>query len=234
MFALTSANSQPTRQQRKVPAAPFVDKTDKWVALALKRVIKMAVDEGYDRVAFVTGEQSAARYDLSKHIDRIHYEKSEDGLYELIAYKIGSRDDSTGSEALHEDEIDLARIEELVGKDIAQKIADEAGDKIGGSYRDWRELKNVDLKVGGEGMKAFYDKIVPSVLKDVLKKVGGGHRIVGRDLEPGQGCRRRCGRVAGQPSVGFVRPIPRQMARRQRAAGKRPGRGRQVQRACSA
>lgn len=157
-----------------IPTAPFIDKTDKWVALALKRVIKMAVDEGYDRVAFVTGEQSAARYDLSKHIDRIHYEKSEDGLYELIAYKIGSRDDSTGSEALHEDEIDLARIEELVGKDIAQKIADEAGEKIGGSYRDWRELKNVDLKVGGEGMKAFYDRIVPSVLKDVLKKVGGG------------------------------------------------------------
>lgn len=156
------------------PRAPFVGKTDAWVALAIKRVIGIAAREGYDRVAFVNGQQSAERYDLSKQIDRIHYEKADDGKYELIAFKVGSRDESTGSEALHEDEIDLARVEALVGKEIAQKIADEAGEHIGGSYRGWRELKNVDLKVGGSGMISFYDKIVPAVAKDVLRKVGGG------------------------------------------------------------
>ena len=35
----------------------------------------------------------------------------------------------------------------------------------------------VDLKVGGEGMKAFYDNIVPKVARDVLKKLGGGVRL---------------------------------------------------------
>ena len=87
--------------------------------------------------------------------------------------KTGSTDDATGSEALHEDGITLHRVEELVGKEIAQKIADSVGEHIGGAYREWRELKNVDLKVGGEGMKAFYDKIVPSVAKDVVRKLGG-------------------------------------------------------------
>jgi hypothetical protein len=41
-----------------VPVAPFVTSTDKWLTLALKRVITMAAQEGYDRVAFVNGEQS--------------------------------------------------------------------------------------------------------------------------------------------------------------------------------
>lgn len=170
----TERQQHAAKNADKAPAAPFVTKTDAWVALALKRIIKMAADEGYDRVAFISGEQSADRYDLSKHIDRIHYEKADNGKYELIAYRLGSRDDSTGSEALHEDEVDIARIEELVGKEIAQKIADDAGESIGGPYRNWRELKGVDLKVGGEGMRAFYDQIVPATLKDVLRKVGGG------------------------------------------------------------
>jgi hypothetical protein len=45
-----------------VPPAPFVTTTDKWVALAMKRVIKLAVDEGYDAVAFINGQQSTDRY----------------------------------------------------------------------------------------------------------------------------------------------------------------------------
>ena len=46
----------------KVPAAPFVGKTDAWVSLAIKRIIKLAVDGGYDRVAFINGQQSTDRY----------------------------------------------------------------------------------------------------------------------------------------------------------------------------
>ena len=175
-----------------LPAAPFVQKTDAWVALAIKRVIRMAAEEGYDAVAFVTGEQAADRFGLSNYVDRIVYEKTDEGLYELIAYKRGSLDDYPGSEALHEKEIDLARIEALVGKEIAQKISDEAGERMGGAYRGWRELKGVDLEVGGDGMKTFYGDadggaygmtskdgkpvvpIVQKVAKDVLKKVGGG------------------------------------------------------------
>lgn len=37
-----------------------------------------------------------------------------------------------------------------------------------------RRLAGDDLKVGGEGMRAFYGKIVPNVANDLLKKFGGG------------------------------------------------------------
>jgi hypothetical protein len=52
-----------------------------------------------------------------------------------------------------------------VGKELAEKIMSAEAGKV---------FSGVDLKVGGEGMKAFYDRIVPNVANDVLKKLGGG------------------------------------------------------------
>ena len=67
-------------------------------------------------------------------------------------------------------------LEGFVGKDIAEKIVRGDGVDVGqrgfGSAA-WRRLSGLDLKVGGEGMKAFYDRIVPQVVSDQLKKVGG-------------------------------------------------------------
>ena len=51
--------------------------------------------------------------------------------------------------------------------------------------RDWRIIKVYDLKVGGEGMRAFYDQIIPSVANDVLKKVGGG-KVGSVEVEAGE------------------------------------------------
>lgn len=142
-----------------IPAAPFVDKTDKWLALSLKRIMKMAVDGGYDRVAFVTGDQSAERYDLSKQVDQITY---EDGT--LRAFQ--KRTNVITKKAAPEE------LPDLIGKEVAQRLLD-APEEDGR-----RVLMGESLKVGGEGMKAFYDKIVPAAVKDVLKKVGGGQMEV--------------------------------------------------------
>jgi hypothetical protein len=54
----------------------------------------------------------------------------------------------------------------VIGKELADKIV-SSPDREGG-------FKNLDLKVGGEGMRAFYDKIVPNVANDLLKKLGAG------------------------------------------------------------
>ncbi|MEJ8837644.1 GNAT family N-acetyltransferase [Ramlibacter sp. AN1133] len=49
-----------------VPPGPYVHSTEAWLALALKRVFTMAASEGYDAVAFVTGQQSVDRYGLGE------------------------------------------------------------------------------------------------------------------------------------------------------------------------
>ena len=171
------------RNKNGIPSAPFVTDTKAWVALSLKRMIRYAADNGFDKIAFVNGEQSADRYDLSKSIEHLAWEKNEDGTYNIDAPVIG------GSTISKED-LSLKEVEDLVGKEIAQKI--QAGEGVqhpeNGGYRDWRYIEGENLKVGGEGMRAFYDKIVPSVAREVLKKLGGGE--LGRvDLNTGDSTR---------------------------------------------
>ena len=157
-----------------VPSAPFVTKTDGWLNLALKRIIKMAADGGYDRVAFITGEQSVARYDLSKQVDRIMVpmvnadgsrsvrldHSNSDTTFRLMVSKDGvvtgyhSADQFTGK-----------TLDEVIGKEMADKVMRAEADTT---------FEGDGLKVGGEGMKAFYDQIVPNAAKALLKKLGGG------------------------------------------------------------
>ena len=142
------------------PAAPFVQKTDAWVSLALKRAIVMAAQEGYDKVALINGEQAADMFDLSRQIDSVYITKLKKGGFEFTARRDGSE---VISRRVVQDADALA---EVVGKDLAEK-ADQQELDTGKRY------SGIDLKVGGEGMKAFYDKIVPKVAKDVVKKLGG-------------------------------------------------------------
>lgn len=145
------------------PAAPFVTKTDAWVALALKRAIKLAVDEGYDRVAMVTGQQAADFFDLSKQVDQIAYDRVNRSS--PVAYRI--KMNRVGAHAFEDAGVhSAADLADVVGKEIAQKIID---DESGSG-----NLRGLDLKVGGEGMKGFYDTLVPNVTRDILKKMGGG------------------------------------------------------------
>lgn len=64
-----------------------------------------------------------------------------------------------------------------VGDDVlldAQRRVSRANAAIadGKRARGGHTLSGVDLKVGGEGMKGFYDKMLPNVIKDYGKKLG--------------------------------------------------------------
>jgi hypothetical protein len=146
-----------------VPDAPF--KTT-WPDLAMKRIIRYAAENGYDKVAWTPGDVQAARYDLSKHIDRIGYTAHRDGDYSFSAEK-------NGQSLLQEDHVDLKRIEEVLGKEMADKIKNQQGiryDNYGGNQTF--ELSNLDLKVGGEGMRGFYDQMLPVAVNKLVKKHG--------------------------------------------------------------
>lgn len=155
-----------------VPAAPFVGKTDAWVALALKRAIKVAVDEGFDRVAFVNGQQSADRYSLEKEVRTIEWgRRSDDNIGVTVEWiqrgnplEFRVKADGTITGNGHTaGELEGRRLEDAVGKAVADKImAEKSG-----------ELHGEGLRIGGEGMKTFYDRILPNVAKDVVKKLGG-------------------------------------------------------------
>lgn len=158
----------------KLPAAPFVNNTQGWLNLALKRVIVMAAEGGYDKVAFVNGEQSAGRYDLSKEVNSIEWNALRDGSRVVSIVPIKGNDiefrvqpdGQTASISGRDsgDEFSGKRLDQVVGKETAEKI-------MAGAYG---HLSGDGLKVGGKGMEAFYDQIVPNAVKALLKKMGGG------------------------------------------------------------
>lgn len=145
-----------------VPDAPF-RKT--WHEYALKRIIRMAADGGYDRVAWTTGEQQAERYDLSKQIDRVTLTQSGDTEI-LRAF------DKNDDEIMAKSEPSGFDWSDHIGKEAAQKLTDQKwGRKTSKGLRN-KVLENADLKVGGEGMKGFYDKILVDAANKLGKKFG--------------------------------------------------------------
>jgi hypothetical protein len=153
-----------------VPDAPF---KDTWYQLALKRAIQHAAENGYDRIGLTTGSRQAERFDLSKQVDELNYKKNPDGTYQISA-QAGGRGNMIG------DAIPENKLADYVGKDVAKKIIDNAGNDVnfGGpgtvsQPKDiWKGLSGVDLKVGGEGMKKYYDEIYPKFLDKYGKKWG--------------------------------------------------------------
>ena len=139
----------------RTPDMPY-KKTDQWIGLAIRRVMKMAADKGLDRIAWVTGEQSAERYDLSKQIDEIKYFKYADGTYSIEAKK-------DGDYVFSKSPVKESELENIVGKELALKMINNEGTEKAGEVDKF--LEGEGLEVGGEGMKTFYNSIVPKVSK---------------------------------------------------------------------
>lgn len=151
--------------ERAVPDAPF-KKT--WPDLVLKRLIRYAAEHGYDGVGWTTGEQQAERYDLSKHIDKLVYEipPSEPGaLRTSYILTATAKDGSAINLGSHEP----GELADVVGKDVADRILKGEGFKSG---QFERVLKDVDLRVGGEGMRGFYDDLLVKSANKLGKQHG--------------------------------------------------------------
>lgn len=152
-----------------VPNAPF--KTS-WPALVMKRVIKYAVDGGYDKVAWTTGEQQADRYSLAESTGPLTFSE-EGGRYlvkmnaraaeMLVQNNLGGYSGNLGVLLMTEDQM-----KEAFGNDITKRAVDGVASDSAGVYT----LEGEDLKIGGEGMKAFYDRNLVNITNGLVKKAG--------------------------------------------------------------
>ena len=163
------------REKRNaVPDAPF-DKN--WHELAMKRMLRYAAENGYDKVAWTKGAQQAERYNLGNVVDHIEatewedysavyddqvgecknvliYDRDGNQLYDLIVNREGQVISGAGA--------DVDSLPELVGKDLAVRLMAEGEQNIEGE----------DLLIGAEGMKGFYDQMLPRFMDKYGKKWG--------------------------------------------------------------
>ncbi len=142
-----------------IPSAPF---EKNWAELAMKRMLRYAAENGFDKVAWTTGDQQAERYDLGKSIDYIEAQRNENGTYNI---NVATNDDS---HYVQEDNISESRLSEVLGKDMMQSIVMGTQDSEDGSVI----IEGDGLRIGGEGMKAFYDQMLPSFMRKYAKKWG--------------------------------------------------------------
>lgn len=161
--ALRTAQADYDRAKGAVPDAPF--KTS-WPMLIQKRMIRFAAEHGFDRIAWTTGDQQNERYNLAKHVDQIAYWPNNDGTFRVQAAK-----NDGVVHSLHAATPD--EIAEAYGQDIAQKIRDSVGTHDPAWMDSPHVLEGLDLSVGGEGMKGFYDTILPRETDKLIKKFGG-------------------------------------------------------------
>lgn len=176
---LSEMNRSSDAGVKNVPDAPL-KKT--WHETAFRRAVAWAAENGFDRVSWTTGQQQADRFDLSKRVNKIEYKKNDDGTYDLL---VTGNDRST---VFDKQDMKLSEIEDTIGKEMAQKIERDEGKRASdaSAYRGWKEFTGLDLKVGGEGMKGFYDKILPSYASKWGRKFGADVGKTSMPMETGK------------------------------------------------
>lgn len=142
-----------------IPDAPF---RTTWPLQMFKRALAEAVAQGKQWIGWTTGDTQAERYDLSKQVDKIEVyplEKSP-GMVAITAYK-------DGRQAIRQD-VARGSMADLIGKEAAQKAEQQL------QQNNFATLEGDGLKVGGEGMKGFYDTILPKEISKYVKQWGAG------------------------------------------------------------
>jgi hypothetical protein len=158
-----------------VPDAPM---KDTWYQLALKRALKYAADNGYERVGITTGARQAERYNLSSQVNQIVVTPRMDaatgektrsvavdlksaGILQLGVNKNGIVDNARGGFD-NPAQFKGKPLADIIGKEMAQKIMDA----------ERATFEGAGLNVGGEGMKKYYDEVYPKFLEKYGKKWG--------------------------------------------------------------
>lgn len=179
-------------KKESVPDAPF---KKNWEEMALKRLVHHAAEKGYHGIVVTPGEEQADRYNLATHINAVNYIPSEQ---RLIAKN------HQGQVVLDKTYTKPEDLPEHIGKELTQKLlATEPTSQMHKTSessafaepKPMHMLTGQDIKVGGEGMKGFYDKKVPNILNSIGKKYGvktqlGGYKLPGDPSQRGDASER--------------------------------------------
>ena len=207
---------QGLRKSNDEHIAPFIENTEDWVGLALKKLMMVAVEGGYDHLLFGTGEQIAEAEGVAHHVEELQYDPGAGTLTavdrsgENHTYDVSEGGDFTLDELVGPElasklrtkaEIQGRWVYTVVSVDAEDSETEEESDIVAyavmgpngeleyddyGNVRtfdrsrhaaDWIAeqsqsvtLETEDLVVGGEGMRKFYDDLVPKVANKALKK----------------------------------------------------------------
>lgn len=167
-----------------IPNAPF---KSSWPALVMKRVIRWAADHDMDRISWTTGDQQNERYDRTTHVGRITLHDNSSGgigrpqmegpfnggtlvIHDPEGRQVGEhhiRGASTPENA-------RKALEDVIGSELTERLLAQPAREArtaGLGVRE-RHIEGLDVKIGGDGMRAFYDRNLVNITNDLIKKYG--------------------------------------------------------------
>ena len=159
------------------PDAPF---RKDWGVQLFKRALRDAVESGKEWIGWTTGIEQVNRYenDMRSKVDEITWQ-TINGNKSIRAMKgnnvfFGGAIDKDGNIRGSGTEADGKQVSDVFGKSIASKVSEDYKGSLAGD----------DLTVGGEGMKGFYDQILPKEIGKYVAKMGG--KVEKSEIESGE------------------------------------------------
>jgi len=156
-----------SRSESGVPDAPL---RKEWPLHMFKRALRDAVSSGKDWIGWTTGITQVDRYTqtLRQRVKSISW-STQDGLTVVdVKPTRGERIYLPVKDGKIYRTVDK---QTLAGKDLAEVIGKEPAAKVGQSPSG--DLKGDELTIGGEGMKGFYDQILPKEISKYVRQWGG-------------------------------------------------------------
>lgn len=139
-----------------VADAPF---RKDWHLAMFKRALRDAVASGKDWIGWTTGDTQNDRFDLSKQVSKVYWNEADGTL---------TGEDLSETEVIRQQGVTRDNLADYVGKDVADRMVALEPD-----YTGDRTLRGEQLKVGGSGMKGFYDNMLPKEIGKYVKQWGG-------------------------------------------------------------
>jgi hypothetical protein len=149
-----------------IPDAPF---RKDWGVQLFKRALRDAVESDKKWIGWTTGIEQVKRYenDMRSKVDEITWQ-TVNGNKSIRAIKngtvfFGGNIDEAGNIQGSGTEADGKQVSDVFGKSISSKVSEDYKGSLAGD----------DLTIGGEGMKGFYDQILPKDIGKYVAKMGG-------------------------------------------------------------
>jgi uncharacterized protein YidB (DUF937 family) len=142
-----------TNTLKGVPDAPFKSTSNE---IAVKQILDMAANEGYDSVAFSPGSEHVKRYGMGQYFDTLLAEKKASGKINIKGIK---NDRSVFDQDVSPDElgdyIGKEKAENILGQLERPAATDQAGDKLESLIEEWSK------KYGESSPIRLRDKLTP-------------------------------------------------------------------------
>jgi hypothetical protein len=132
--AKNSANRQlETNMEERVPSGPFIDKTDQWTALAMRRIIREAADGDYDYIAWSPGQ---VQYDRWR----------EDGLIEFYDKVIPNATNKVAKNLDKKSKTEVVKVN--IGNKQQDTLALRISDKIKKAAKEGQPMFAIPAAIG--------------------------------------------------------------------------------------